>query len=299
VVLALVCLVGCGGGTRPAPPSRVSNALPVAAIPPEAAEATARCEEALAATAWQEALAACELARAQNGAGTAGAERLAQVYLAHGRMALSEGDVVGAVPWFDRAREQRPQSGEAVREYALALAYRGGELAQAQAEWGEAVAKFGAVHAADPLYLSWLPERSARRRLAEAEVGWARKLLGERQVDEATAHCTEASKIAPEAPAVSECLAAIAAARTPTPTPTRTPAPTPARQAVPARPPAPPAPPARAPVAPAVQPPAVLPPTVAPAPPRGPAGPQPRDGQAPAPPPPPGGPSGGAPRGPN
>jgi len=211
-----VFLVGCGS-TEPSPPGRGL---------PDAAAALSECERTVAEAAWTEALAACEQARALVPTPPALADRLAQVYLAYGRAALSSGDVAGALTWFERAREQRPDLSEVASEYALALAYRAGEIALANANWPEAVAKFEAVYTADPLYLAWLPERAPRQRLAEAHVGWGRALLAEHALDDAERHCLQARELAPTFPAVGECLTAIAVARTPTPTPTRTPAPT-------------------------------------------------------------------------
>jgi tetratricopeptide (TPR) repeat protein len=255
----------------------------------EAAEAAGQCEAAIAVAAWAEALSACERARMHDGTSATTAEHLAQVYLVHGRAALSEGNVAGALPWFERARAQRPTAAEPNREYALALAYRAGEAAMAQGNWEEAVAKFEAVSQADPLYLSWLPDRAARQQVAAAEAAWGRQLLAERALDDALAHCLQAQKVVPDHSAAGECLVAITAARTPTPTPTRTPFPTgtfqqPARPPVqqPARPPVQqPVAPARSPVpqAPAQQPPAQQQPAQPPPAPAQPAAP--RDGQAP------------------
>jgi tetratricopeptide (TPR) repeat protein len=267
----------------------------------EAAEAAAQCEATIAVAAWAEALSACERARMHDGTSATTAELLAQVYLVHGRAALSEGDVAGALPWFERARMQRPTAAEPNREYALALAYRAGEAAMAQGNWEEAVAKFEAVSQADPLYLSWLPDRAARQQVAAAEAAWGRQLLAERALDDALAHCLQAQKVVPDHSAAGECLVAITAARTPTATPTRTPFPVqqPGRPPVqqPARPPvqqpvAPARPPVQQPTArpsPAPQPPPQQPqsgPARPPAqqPPAAPAPAQPsapRDGQAP------------------
>src|SRR5205823_2453887 len=128
--------------------------------------------------------------------------------------------------------------------YVLAMAYRAGEIALADASWDEAVAKFTAVQTADPLYLSWLPERAPRRRRAETQVAWGRALLADRQLSEAEQHCEQARQADPELPAAAECLAAIAAMRTPTATPTATPTPTRSLPIAPPRAPAPPRPPA-------------------------------------------------------
>jgi tetratricopeptide (TPR) repeat protein len=159
---------------------------------------------------------------------------LVTVYLAKGRAALSPGDVAQALHWFDRAHERRPDLPEVAREYALALAYLGGEAAYAAGRWEDALAKFQAVYDADPLYLAWLPERAPRRRAAEVEVAWGQTLLEERALDEAENHCAAAGRLVAELPAATDCLAAVAAARVPRPGSTAVPVASPVR-AAPAR----------------------------------------------------------------
>jgi tetratricopeptide (TPR) repeat protein len=251
VGLASLALAGCQLGppiaAAPGPRLVVAEAAPEPAAPTAAAE----CAELAAAAAWTQAAAVCDRVPAAERAIAGLAEPLAVGYLAEGRAALSKGDVARALTWFERAYLQRPDSREAAREYVLALAYRGGEAALAAGDWNEALAKFQAVHEADRLYLTWLPQRAPRRRQAEVHVAWGQALVAERLLDDAEQHCQRAEELAPELPAASECLAAVLAARPPTPTPTPTATPTPVRRAVPARPPAPPrpvAPPAAAPV---------------------------------------------------
>lgn len=261
--LAALSLAGCQLGApapRPGPPERVSDSTE---------RALAECERSLAAEAWPEPPPACDAVspaeRARHGLG----ERLFAAYLGEGRKALSAGDVAGALPWFERAYQQRPDSVEAATEYALALAYRAGEAALAAGRWEDALAKFRAVYEGDRLYLAWRPERAPRRRMADVYAAWGRALLEERALDEAEAHCEQARELVPELPAAVACLAEIAALRVPTPTPTRTPLPT--------RPPAPPprAPtavpaPTVAPPAPTGAPPSPAAPTLAPVPTRAP-----------------------------
>ncbi|HLH26035.1 MAG TPA: tetratricopeptide repeat protein [Chloroflexota bacterium] len=288
--LAAVSLVGCvdlSARTPAGPP--VANARDVA---PDTtvAEVTAECERTAAAGDWDGALQACERVAADAPDTPGLSDRLVTVYLAKGRAALSPGDVLGALRWFDRAHDLRPDLAEVAGEYTLALAYRAGEIALAAGRWDDAVGKFQAVHDADPLYLAWLPERAPLRRLAEAEAAWGQALLGDRDLDEAQNHCARASELAADLSEATACLGAIAAARAPTPTPTPTPAPTRAVPVVPR-----PAPPAAVPPRPAppatASPRTARPPATAAPPPSAPAGPPP----APAAPPLPNVPRFGAP----
>ncbi|HZR97941.1 MAG TPA: hypothetical protein VFE37_04495, partial [Chloroflexota bacterium] len=264
VALAAIGLAGCVDLSARAPAGP-----PVASARDEAsartlAEAAAWCEQTVAASDWDQALPACERV-AVEAPGTPGlSDQLVQIYLAKGRAALSPGDVTAALRWFDRAHDLRPDLAEVASEYALALAYRGGEAALAAGRWEDALAKFQAVYTADPLYLAWVPERAPRRRAADVEVAWGQALLDERALDEAERHCAAAGRLAPDLAAATDCLATVAARRTPTPTPTPTAPPT---RAVPIAPPRPPvAPPPRpAPVPPAPRPTPAPPPPAAPA----------------------------------
>lgn len=269
VALAAVSLASCVDLSARAPAGPpVASARDVASES-TLAEAVDWCERTTAAGDWDQALPACERV-AVEAPGTPGLpDRLVRIYLAKGRAALSPGDVALALRWFDRAHDLRPDLTEVASEYALALAYRGGEVTAAAGRWEDALAKFQAVYAADPLYLAWLPERAPLRRAAEVEVAWGQALLDDRALDEAENHCAAARRLVADLATASDCLAAVAAMRTPTPTPTRTATPT--RVAPPRPPPAPPRPaPPRAPAVaatPAPAAPAPPPPAPTPAPP--------------------------------
>ncbi len=249
-LLVALLAAGCLGGALTLPASEPVSTLPTA-FPDSpvqlTGDASETCERALKDEAWSTAVAACERARdAAPGSATASG-RLSKAYLGRGRSVLSVGRVEEALRWFERAREAQPDSSEATREYALAAAYRAAEAALAAGDRVEALAKFRAVYDGDRLYLAWLPERSARHRLAEIETQWGHELAEEGVWGEAEAHCRAALDLVPTLESAQECIGVIFRARTPTPTPSPTPVPTriPVQRVpvVPNRPVAPPPPP--------------------------------------------------------
>jgi tetratricopeptide (TPR) repeat protein len=266
VALAAVSLAGCVDLSARAPAGPpVASARDVAA-PSTAAEMADWCARTVAASDWDQALPACERV-ADEAPGTPDLPNwLVQVYLAKGRAALSPGDVTQALRWFDRAHDLRPDLAEVAKEYALALAYRGGEAALAAGRWEDALARFRGVYDGDPLYLAWLPERAPRRRAAEVHLAWGWALLDERALDAAEDHCASAARLVADLPEAADCVAAVAARRAPTPTPTRTATPTRVVPIAPARP----APPVVAPPRPAAPPAPAATPVPPPAPPRAP-----------------------------
>ncbi len=256
---AALLIVDCSGGALSLPASEPVSALPES-LAPAPADAPAACEQALKDERWPAATTACERARSAAPGDAAAAARLSKAYLGRGRAVLGQGDVEEALKWFERARDAQPDSREAAREYALALAYRGGELALAAGDRVEALAKFQAVYDGDRLYLAWLPERAARRRIADIEAAWGQELLADGAWGDAEAHCRAALALVADLEPATDCIATIFRARTPTPTPTPTPAPTripvrvlpivPSRPVVPPLPPRPAAPPTPAPAPP-------------------------------------------------
>jgi hypothetical protein len=222
-------MAACSGGASGWPLGWAGGPAPVVVEPTTTTErepsaAHLSCEQALADGDWRAAVDACETASGHEGPDAS--EKVVRAYLGLGRAALGIGDVRSALAWFERAHDRQPRAREVAREYALALAYRGGELALAGGDWGEAAAKFRAVDEGDRLYLAWLPERAPRQRLADVQVRWGRQQLAEGALQEAETLCRSALALVAEVPGAQECLDDIARLRTPTPTPTPTRAPT-------------------------------------------------------------------------
>jgi tetratricopeptide (TPR) repeat protein len=260
---------------------------PTAPREPTAAELFPACQSAVAAGAWQEAIAACERVRAKDAAFAGLADALATAYVNHGKQRRDQADgLPAAIEAFDQALAVKPDDPEALKQRQLAVAFQEGEAALAAGDFAGAIERWQEVFGAEPTYREAVGDGGVRDRLYRALLGGGQAALEAGRYAEAQQQCERALELVGDSSEAQACRqAAIAAQRPPTvappgpaprvqPTqPARQPAqpqPTPPPRAQPTQPPRaqPTPPPAPQPTQPPrVQPtPAPAPPTRAPAP---------------------------------
>jgi len=222
----------------------VPTAVPPTAVPtPSAADLFPACESAVAASAWSEALAACEQVFQKDPDYDGLADVLATTYLALGEEQVAQGaPLAEAIAQFDKALAAKPNDAEAEQQRAWALAYQDGQDALAAENWPLATEKLEQVYTVAPDYRGSV-DGGVKQALYAARLGWGQALLAAGSYADAREKCQQALGLVPDSQPATDCQAKAVAALTP-PTPVPAPAPVyrPAPTAVPRAPVAAPAP---------------------------------------------------------
>jgi tetratricopeptide (TPR) repeat protein len=207
VVLLGALLVHRGGSA--APPA--ADAQEVAPVPTVEADSAvfARCQAAVDAASWAEAIRACRVLHARAPDYTGLADKLAAAYVGRGQQRLAVGDdLTAAQDDFQQALSYQPDSGDAQKALQHLSLYQEGNKALVTGDWPTAVAQFSAVYADDPDYLQQLNERSLKGRLFAAWLAWGQSALNADAAPDAAQRCQQALALVPDDPEARRCLEA-------------------------------------------------------------------------------------------
>jgi tetratricopeptide (TPR) repeat protein len=212
LVIAVVVLVGGllvqrAGSAGP----RAADAQQVPPVPALESEAdlAARCQAAVGAASWDEAILACRVLRARAPDRDGLADDLAAAYLGRGQARVAAGDdLAGAAADFQQALSYQPESTEAQSALKLLSLYQEGDKALTVGDWPTAVAQFSAAYADEPDYMQTRGARSLRGRLFAAWLAWGQSALNAGAAPDAAQRCGQALALVPDDPDAQRCLAA-------------------------------------------------------------------------------------------
>lgn len=208
--LAVVVLLGAlviqrAGSTGP----RAADAQEVPPVPALESEAdlAGRCETAVDAASWDEAIRACRVlhARAPDREGLA--DKLAKAYVGRAQARVAAGDdLKGATTDFQQALSFQSDDSTAQNGAKMLALYQAGDKAMGVGDWPTAVAQLSAAYADDADYMQARGERSLRGRLFAAWLAWGQSALNADAPFDAAQRCSQALAIVPDDPDAQRCL---------------------------------------------------------------------------------------------
>ncbi len=216
IILLMAMLVVRRGGTV-APRAVDAEALtPVPTLESDA-DLLARCQGAVDAKSWDDAIKACRIMHARDPDHAGLADALAAAYVGRGEQRLAAADTLGqAATDFQQALTYQPDSSAAQTDAQRLAAYQAGEKAMVVGDWPTAVSQFSAVYAQAPDYLDSLGARSLKGRLFAAWLAWGQSALNADAAPDAAERCRQALALVPDDADAQHCVAtaesAIAAA---------------------------------------------------------------------------------------
>ncbi len=212
LVLALtlplaVLLVQRGGAVAP-PAAVAEEAAPVPTVE-AVADLFARCQAAVGAENWADAIRACRILHARAPDYNGLADALAAAYVGRGQQRQAAGDDLAAAEAdFRQALSYQPDSAEAQSALQRLTLYRAGEKALVVGDWPTAVSQFSAVYSEAPDYLQNLGARSAKGKLFAAWLAWGQSALNADAAPDAAERCGQALALVPDDPDAQRCIAA-------------------------------------------------------------------------------------------
>jgi len=215
-VIAAVLALALGGallarsGAGPTAGTPAAEAAPVPTVEPDA-DVFARCQAAVAATNWADAIRACRVLHARDPDYAGLADKLAAAYVGRGQQRLDAGDIAGAGADFEAALGYQPESADAQQAWQRLDLYRQGDKALGVGAWDTAVSQLSADYAQAPDYLQNLGERSLAGKLFLAWLRWGQSALNAGDLPDAAQRCGQALALVPDDPEAQGCAQAAAA----------------------------------------------------------------------------------------
>jgi hypothetical protein len=200
------------GGPMDTRAASTPDAAPVPTVVSDA-EVFARCDAAVAASNWADAVRECRTLQARDPDYAGLADRLAAAYVGRGRQRLAEGsDLTAASADFEEALRYEPESTDAQTAFQRLYLYQQGDKALGAGDWETAVAQLSADYADAPDFLQKLADRSLEAKLFAAWLGWGRAALAADDGLGAAQRCGQALVLIPEDSEAQGCVDAARAA---------------------------------------------------------------------------------------
>ncbi|HEY7065618.1 MAG TPA: hypothetical protein VII06_29355 [Chloroflexota bacterium] len=208
-IVLLLGVLAVHRGPSASPPG--VDAQEVAPSPTVEADTTmfTRCQAAVGAADWAEAIRACRSLHARAPDYADLADALAAAYLGRGQQRLAAGDdLAGAEADFEHALSYQPDAAAAEKALQHLVVYQQGSKALVTGDWPTAVAQFSAVYADEPDYLQDLGGRTLKEKLFAAWLAWGQSALNADAAPDAAQRCGQALALFPDDPDAQRCLAA-------------------------------------------------------------------------------------------
>jgi tetratricopeptide (TPR) repeat protein len=188
------------------------EAVAVPTVVPDA-EVFARCDAAVAASNWADAVRECRTLQARDADYEGLADKLAAAYVGRGQQRLAQGDDLGAAKTdFEEALRFQPESTDAQTAFQRLYLYQEGDKALGAGDWETAIGQLGADYADAPDYLQSLADRSLEAKLFAAWLGWGHAALAADDNLSAAQRCSQALTLSPDDPDAQGCVDAARAA---------------------------------------------------------------------------------------
>jgi tetratricopeptide (TPR) repeat protein len=172
------------------------------------ADLAARCQAAVDAADWAEAIRACRVLHARAPDADGLPDDLVAAYVGRGQQRLAGDDLAAAAADFRQALSYEPESTAAQTAAQRLTLYQAGDKALGSGDWEKAVAQFGAAYAEAPDYLQNLDDRSLKGKLFAAWLAWGQSALNADAPADAAQRCGQALALVPDDADAERCIAA-------------------------------------------------------------------------------------------